>query len=276
MNGPASRPPTALLLSPHLDDVAFSCGGAASALCRRGWRVVVATVFTASVADPDGFALTCQLDKGLPPGADYMAIRRGEDEAACRALGPGVEPRWLGLAEAPHRGYESPAALFADARDDDPAGDDAARLIGALVGELAPDLVLAPRAVGGHVDHRQVVAAALGLGGLGDRLAWYLDLPYAERFPGAPGDPRPPGGRVEAAIPLGPLDLAAKLDGCARHASQVPFQFGGEAAMRARLAAFAAAEASRFGHRGHAETFLVDAALVGRHGGLFLRPGRGA
>ena len=55
--------PTALFLSPHLDDVAFSCGGTAAALGRAGWRLVVATVFTASMPAPTGFALACQLDK---------------------------------------------------------------------------------------------------------------------------------------------------------------------------------------------------------------------
>jgi hypothetical protein len=41
-----------------------------------GWEVTVATAFTRSVPDPQGFALACQLDKGLPPEVDYMALRR--------------------------------------------------------------------------------------------------------------------------------------------------------------------------------------------------------
>ena len=57
--------PTALALSPHLDDAAFSAGGTLVRLAAGGWQVVMATVFTASVADPQGFALACQLDKGL-------------------------------------------------------------------------------------------------------------------------------------------------------------------------------------------------------------------
>lgn len=271
MDGLASRPPTALMISPHLDDVAFSCGGTASVLRRRGWRVVVATVFTASFPAPSGFALACQLDKGLPPEVDYLAIRRREDETFGRAVAPGIELRRLGLAEAPHRGYESAAALFAGVREDDPARGQAALLIGGLVDEVAPDLVLAPRAVGGHVDHRQVVGALLSLPGLDDRLAWYRDLPYAEKFANAPGDPRLPDDLVEVVVPFGPLDLVAKLDGCACYATQVPFQFGGEDEMRRRLGEFASLEASRFGQDGHAETFLAPPSLVGRSAGLFLR-----
>ena len=63
---------TTLFLSPHLDDVAFSCGATVAKLARDG-RAVVATMFTASVAAPRGFALACQTDKGLPEDADYMA-----------------------------------------------------------------------------------------------------------------------------------------------------------------------------------------------------------
>ncbi len=71
-----------------------------------GWRVVVATLFTRSVPDPQGFALACQLDKGLDATVDYMALRRAEDVAACRALGLG-DPIHIPLPEAPHRGYHS-------------------------------------------------------------------------------------------------------------------------------------------------------------------------
>ncbi len=73
--------PRALFLSPHLDDVAFSCGGTLVGLAAGGWETHLATAFTASVPDPQGFALACQLDKGLGPEVDYMALRRAEDHA---------------------------------------------------------------------------------------------------------------------------------------------------------------------------------------------------
>ena len=79
--------PTALALSPHLDDAAFSCGGLLHGLARDGWRVVMATLFTASVDRPSGFALACQTDKGLGAEVDYMRLRRAEDDAAARPSG---------------------------------------------------------------------------------------------------------------------------------------------------------------------------------------------
>ena len=70
---------TLLALSPHLDDAVFSAGATLFRAARRGWRVVVATIFTGNVAQPTGFALACQLDKGLAADVDYMALRRAED-----------------------------------------------------------------------------------------------------------------------------------------------------------------------------------------------------
>src|SRR3712207_84899 len=109
--------PVALAASPHLDDAAFSCGGTLARLAREASDVLVATALTASVPDPAGFPLDCQLDKRLPHEADYMATRRTEDAAACRALG--AQPFWLPFREAPHRGYDSAAALFGHLRSDD-------------------------------------------------------------------------------------------------------------------------------------------------------------
>ncbi len=82
---PLPAMPTALFLSPHLDDVAFSCGGTLLRLTDDPrWRVALCTIFTASVPDPQGFALRCQTDKGIPAEVDYMALRRAEDAALRR------------------------------------------------------------------------------------------------------------------------------------------------------------------------------------------------
>lgn len=109
--------PAALALSPHLDDAAFSCGGTLHRLAQAGWDVTMATLFTGSVRDPQGFALACQTDKGLGPQVDYMALRRDEDAAAARSLG--IVARHLPFREAPHRGYGSAPELFAGTRPDD-------------------------------------------------------------------------------------------------------------------------------------------------------------
>ncbi len=100
-----------LAISQHLDDAVFLVGGTLAHHAHPGWRVVVATVFTASVPDPHDSALACRSDKGRRAEVDDMALRRAEDEAACGGVNGEAVHR--PLAEAPHRGYHSAPALFA-------------------------------------------------------------------------------------------------------------------------------------------------------------------
>ena len=224
--------PLALAISPHLDDAVFSAGARLASLAREGWRVVVATVFTASVPDPQGFALACQLDKGLAPEVDYMALRRAEDAEACRHLG--AEPRWLPFAEAPHRGYGDAPALFAGLRADDGVVAAIAPALAALVAELEPDIIFAPQAVGGHVDHRAVVEALAGLAPAD--VWWWRDYPYLARS-GTVAEPY--AARFtsvqERIVASDATSRAAKTEAALAYPSQLGFQFGGADAARARF-----------------------------------------
>jgi LmbE family N-acetylglucosaminyl deacetylase len=220
--------PRAVALSPHLDDAVFSCGGTLARLAQAGWAVTVVTAFTRSVAAPTGFALACQLDKGLPAEADYMAIRRTEDAEACACID--AMPLWLDLAEAPHRGYECVAALFGPPRRDDPVQ---ATLADALIHALipAPELILAPQAIGGHVDHVLLHEAVRAVLPPGVPVWWWRDVPYASR-PAAQ-----PFGETMARLPerAEAGDVAARLAAAAAYASQIGFQFGGVEQLAAAL-----------------------------------------
>lgn len=240
-------PPSALFLSPHLDDVAFSCGGVAARLARAGWQVTMATVFTRSLQPTAGFALACQTDKGLGPDVDYMALRRAEDRVAADFMG--VQPLWLDLPEAPHRGYTSAAELFTAPH----AADDILPAIRAVLAPLfnaQPDLVFTPQTLGRHVDHVQLVRAILDDHPV-ERFIWYRDTPYAIRDPhAAPADAL--AGLEEQIIPIAPT-LSCKQDAACAYASQIGFQFGGAVATRQALSDFAHAQ----GHGQPAEKLLV-------------------
>lgn len=217
---------TLLALSPHLDDAVFSAGATLFRAARRGWRVVVATVFTGNVAQPTGFALACQLDKGLAADVDYMALRRAEDRQACAHLG--AEPIHLPLLEAPHRGYHDAPALFAEIIPDDSAKQDVADAIAALIADLRPGILLAPSGIGGHVDHLVVRGAVKGLPNPPTTMLWE-DWPYLDRSDS-------PSRAQTLIVPFAPEARAAKLTACVAYATQLGFQFGGEAALRERLA----------------------------------------
>lgn len=220
--------PHALAFSPHLDDAAFSCGGTLARLAQAGWEVTVCTVFTRSVPHPTGFALACQTDKGLGAEVDYMALRREEDRSACAALG--ARPLWLDWPEAPHRGYHTAAALFGALHDSDPTP---------TLPDLQADLLLAPQAVGGHVDH---VLLARALRNETRPILWWTDFPYATR----PDAARPvdlsalPEHRVRG-------DAPARLAACAAYSTQIGYQFGSMAGLRAALAQAGSLESFR-GH----------------------------
>jgi LmbE family N-acetylglucosaminyl deacetylase len=218
---------TVLAVSPHLDDAVFSAGALLWRLARRGVRVVIATVFTGNVANSQGFALSCQLDKGLGPGVDYMALRRAEDEAACAILG--AEPRHLPLLEAPHRGYISAPDLFAGVHDDDREVHSEVRSrLTDLMTEFQPDWVLGPSGIGNHVDHL-VVRDALDAF-RHPRQWWWEDWPYAVR------ERRETTLQPGREMAVGSAARAEKFGACAAYRSQLGFQFGGPQALADLLA----------------------------------------
>ena len=216
-----------LALSPHLDDAAFSAGGLLAARADRGWDVAVATCFTGNVAAPTGFALACQLDKGLAADVDYMALRRAEDMAACRELGS--RAIHLPFLEAPHRGYVSAAMLFEPRLPDDGIVDRLAASFTTLLATERPDLILGPLCLGDHVDHHAVRDAMTRVCAGYEVLLWE-DWPYADRE-------RPVAAVPALVEPLTPDTRRRRIAACAAYTSQLGFQFGGVEAMATRIGA---------------------------------------
>ena len=223
-----------LVLSPHLDDAAFSVGPfIAGATTERA--VTVATAFTASVAEPRGFALACQTDKGLPPEADYMALRRREDTewaervAATTLHGP--------LQEAPHRGYNSADTLFSGIHSTDCVGEALADWLARVVAERKPELVFLPLGVGGHVDHLWLRQAAETTLSQRLPLVYYGDQPYCAKRRYSLADLRRSHANGLAACRVTPDPAAVRmaLDANEAYRTQIPFQFGTCRQMRQQL-----------------------------------------
>jgi LmbE family N-acetylglucosaminyl deacetylase len=219
-------------VSPHLDDAVFSAGGIIAVLADSGWAVKLVTCFTASVAHPTGFALSTQLDKGLDANVDYMALRRDEDAEAAAILG--AHPIHLAFTEAPHRGYSSASQLFDGVHRHDTAPT---ALLRALARNLpSADLVLAPQALGSHVDHIVVAAAVAELA---PAALWWRDVPYALRQPALTNR-----AATEVAVDI-TTALDRKIAAAQCYRSQLDFQFGGAQQAAAALRQWAAAEAAR-------------------------------
>lgn len=205
-----------LAISPHLDDAVFSAGGTLWERARSGDRITILTCFTGNVADPQGFALACQLDKGLGPEVDYMALRRAEDERACLEIG--AEALHLPLLEAPHRGYDNAAALFGERLADDAVLPDLIAALEQAGADLQTDHIFAPFGIGYHIDHlivREAVEAVFA----GLPISWWEDYPYAMR------EAAPPPQITRH--PLSARAAERKLAATLAYKSQLGFQFGG-------------------------------------------------
>jgi LmbE family N-acetylglucosaminyl deacetylase len=250
---------THIYLSPHLDDVALSCGGRIWQQARAGEHVAVVTVFAAAPdADAQLSPYARELHVRWGGSADAVETRQREDQRALSILG--AEPLHWPYADCIYR--RAPGGDFPY------AGEEA--LWGAihpsettLVPELAEQLralslrmggtLYAPLAVGGHVDHRIVRQAAERA----ERpLTCYEDFPYAE----APGavDAALTGGEWRAElVTLSQEALEAKIAAIARYRSQISTFWGSETAMAAALRA----SAERTGNGRPAERYWRPTSL---------------
>jgi len=258
--------PRALIVSPHLDDAAFSCAEPMHRLRRAGWQIDLATVFTASIDGPTGFALACQTDKGIDADVDYMALRRAEDREFGQRLD--LQCHHLDLAEAPHRGYDSAAELFGTLHERDPAFGQCERSLVRLLESLRPDVCIGPLGVGRHVDHRVVVTAlARAVPRTATRLH-YADQPYSLKHP---DQVDPLVHALDGATPLrftsDAVTRSEVIEAIAAYTTQLDFQFGGEAGMRETLRACLSG-GTRFWHRGARfgplESHLAQAPVADR------------
>lgn len=230
-----------IVLSPHLDDAALSCGGRIAQAVAAGRQAVVATFFTHDEPLEPPSALAADLSRWWKlPAGEVMRSRRDEDLEACRRLG--AVPLHLDLPEAPYRRdargtilYPTLTSLFGE-----PALDDLlwrqrlAETISALSARYGPDPeILAPLGVGGHVDHRLVRAAAE----LACReLACYEEFPYVawKWLALRRALVRPRQWRADT-LPLSPELFERRIEAICAYASQVPAMFRSVARLRKQL-----------------------------------------
>lgn len=233
-------------LSPHLDDAVLSCGGEIFKRSQSGEDVVVLTLFTADVPSGPLPPLAAKVLEAMAlPREEATARRRDEDQRACRAVGARAV-HW-NLAEATLRLdadgaplYDSFGELFGHPRDHDDAVVEtvATCLVDYLEALPTKVEVVAPLAVGSHVDHHVVRRAAECV--LGDQLTYYEDYPYVARFMtlerviGWPFSQRRRGWRPHI-VPVGPAALEAKVAAIGEYKSQIAPLFASESRMARRV-----------------------------------------
>lgn len=212
----------AIYLSPHLDDAALSCGGQIFQATAVGQRILILTIMAGDSPGPAQSSYADILHERWQLGADVVAQRRVEDIAACHILG------------ADYRHWTVPDCIYRTDSDSTPLYEDWVQITGGihpadepLVRELAerlaqvlpPARLVAPLAVGRHVDHQIVRQAAEMV--YGKRLFYYEDYPYAQA-PGALDEIISPAGQWTAVtIPLSARGVQVKARAIEAYVSQI-------------------------------------------------------
>ena len=170
-----------IFLSPHFDDAAYSCGGLIWELAQAGEPVEIWTVCAGEPgARLSPFAAQLHARWGGAPQA--VAVRRQEDQEACQILN--AAQRLFDIPDCIYRVLPDGSPLIVNNEDlfTAPLAAEAG-LVDWLAVRLRETLpfaarVVAPLALGGHVDHRLVRAAAESSGAA---LRYYADFPYVAR-----------------------------------------------------------------------------------------------
>ncbi|MCS7055194.1 MAG: PIG-L family deacetylase [Thermoflexales bacterium] len=240
-----------LFVSPHLDDVALSCGGFVYRLASAGQPVTIATVCTADHPTDWPLSEAAQHEhRQWQLGDRPYQGRRAEDERACRVLG--ASPVHLNLLDAIYRRDACGAPLYTNdfiggavhPRDWEVQLPAAQAVLAPLV--RAATRVFCPLAIGGHVDHVIVRRAVESLATI-PALRYYEDFPYADR-----PEQFTPQGCASERITLTAHELDARIRAIACYGSQLSAVFGSPEAMPGRVRGYV----SRVG--GERYWFVVD------------------
>ncbi|UXN57485.1 PIG-L deacetylase family protein [Phyllobacterium zundukense] len=230
-----------LFLSPHLDDVPFSCAGLIKKLTSAGDDVVISTFIT---GDATGTLtpLASRFHRVWNRGDRPYAIRREEDKCVAHLLG--ARYRHEGVLDAIYRKdqnggpiYHDIPELFAGLKPEDQANVEAiARKLDQILAEEKPDFAYAPIGIGRHADHLSLVKAAQEV------CLGHIPLRLYEEFPYLLGEfPAEQPISVELGLELSgwkcptpefiDVDLTARIEAARLYPSQIPEIFGSDAAL---------------------------------------------
>jgi LmbE family N-acetylglucosaminyl deacetylase len=165
-----------VFVSPHLDDVALSCGGAVAKAARSGAPLIVTVFAGIPEGDLSEFA-HFQHERWNLPDSEGVVLRREEDRRAARELGESVQIAWLDYLDAIYRDpdYSSDEALFGAPLECDLT---LAEQVYQDLRRLPTTRYVLPMGIGNHVDHQIVREAGAMLLRDGSEVWVYAEVPY--------------------------------------------------------------------------------------------------
>ena len=231
-----------IYLSPHLDDVALSCGGQIFLAAQRGEQCLIVTITAGEpVAPVSDYAASLHARWEVH---DAVAARRQEDVAASAILGADVlhwdVPDCIYRVDRHGKPYYvSDADIFG------PVAVEELPLVGTLAAQMralpAARQVVAPLCVGNHVDHHLTRLAAEAAFGA-EKLLYYEDYPYAQQT-GKLAEVIDPSNSEWASevVVLDAEALCAKYAAVAAFRSQLSTFFRDQADLEAQIGGYSAA-----------------------------------
>lgn len=227
-----------IYLSPHLDDVALSCGGLVWQQVQVGEQVQVWTICAGE--PPPGplsmFAQVLQARWELTEGS-AVAARRREDAHAMQVLGATFHH--FSIPDAVYRRHPKTNDFLYPSWEDVVNGIAPGeeflvdRLVINLAEKLSRDAVfVVPLTLGNHIDHllTRVAAEQLPL-----QVKYYPDFPYVDECAAEIPNLIPEGFQRKV-YPITEQGLAAWQDSVAAYASQLSSFWTSEGQMRANIA----------------------------------------
>lgn len=216
-------------LSPHLDDVVYSCGGQVWQQARARDPVLVVTFFAASPSDAAINPYTLELRERWGNALDPVAARRTEDARALKILA--AQALHLPFLDCVYRQdpqtgqvyYPTVETIFGEVHASERMWhEELARALLSPVGDLGSATVYAPLTVGHHVDHILVQRVAFELLRLGHEVRYYEDFPYSGDAHAVARVLRDRPGECWSSemVPLAEEALRAKVAAVACYASQ--------------------------------------------------------
>ncbi len=232
----------AIYLSPHLDDVALSCGGQIFQRTRAGQRVLIVTI---TAGDPPASAVSDyaqSLHNRWQLVTDAVAARRAEDYAANAILG--ADTLHWSLPDCIYRYHPATgAALYLS--DSDIFGDvhpAELPIVTALSEQMAAlpahQQLYVPLTIGHHVDH-QLTRTAAERAFAPSALTYYEDYPYAQQPDALAGViPADRASWQATVIALDEAAIRAKIAAIAAFQSQFSTFFKDYADLEAQIRTF--------------------------------------
>lgn len=236
-----------IYLSPHFDDVIFSCGGLLWEQTQAGDTVNIWTI-CAGEPLPGEFSLFAQMHHiRWESGEHAVAHRKLEDKLACQRVGaayhylpvpdciyrragedyfrkkPAHKSRRIAKHSQPDRPaehlYTSLEAILGPLRPEEES------LVRQVSEELARTLpagseLVCPLTLGGHADHRLTRRAAEALGASRWPLWYYADFPYVLRSTSEVEELKSNGWQ-STTFPISPVGVQAWYEAMIAHKSQI-------------------------------------------------------